>query len=166
MAPVIANNIPPLKRFDQSLDFGKTYRGKRIFGDHKTIRGIVAGTIMGGLVAAAQMLLSALFSWPETISFTVDYSSTLVIFMGMCMGFGAVFGDATESFFKRQIGIAPGKSWAPFDQIDFVVGGLVASLPFFVLPLRVYVIGIFITLILHPTINVIAWLLRLQDKPF
>jgi CDP-2,3-bis-(O-geranylgeranyl)-sn-glycerol synthase len=166
MAPVIANNIQLLKRYTQPLDFEKTFRGKRIFGEHKTFRGVFAGVLLGGLVAFLQMIISALFDWPGSLSFGLDYSSFTIVFMGMAMGFGAVAGDAIESFFKRQIGIAPGRSWAPFDQIDFVLGGLLASLPFFVLPLRMYVVGLFLALILHPTINVLAWLLRLQDKPF
>lgn len=166
MGPVIANNISFLKRFNQPLDFGKTFKGKRIFGDHKTIRGIVAGTIMGLLVVLLQSLLVRQASWLEDYSYTVNYKDSLVIIMGLFMGFGAIMGDAIKSFFKRQIGINPGHSWFPFDQTDFVIGGLLASLPFFVLSLEMYILGIFLSLVLHPTFNVLAWIVRLQDKPF
>ncbi|HEX5285728.1 MAG TPA: CDP-archaeol synthase, partial [Polaromonas sp.] len=40
-------------------------------------------------------------------------------------------GDSLKSFFKRRLGIAPGQRWIPFDQLDFILGGLVA-LSFFV----------------------------------
>lgn len=166
MGPVLAHNIPMLRRFSYPLDFHKTFRGKRIFGDHKTIRGIVAGTVVGMLVAGLQYFVVSIFGIFESFTYTVDYSRPLVIFMGACLGFGAMAGDAIKSFFKRQVGIAPGKSWVPFDQLDFAVGALVASLPFFRLPLSYYAIGIVVTLLLHPTINVIAWLLRLQERPF
>ncbi|MDO8266055.1 MAG: CDP-archaeol synthase [Candidatus Saccharibacteria bacterium] len=166
MGPVLANNIPILKRFNQPLDFGKTFRGKRIFGSHKTIRGILAGTLMGLLVVVVQIILSSMFEWPESVSRQVDYSQPVVMLMGLFMGFGAMAGDAIKSFFKRQIGVEPGHSWVPFDQLDFVLGGLVASLPFFILPLNLYLLGLFIALVLHPTVNVLAWILRLQDKPF
>jgi CDP-diglyceride synthetase len=33
-------------------------------------------------------------------------------------------GDAVKSFFKRRLGITPGKSWFPFDQLDFVLGAI------------------------------------------
>ena len=38
-------------------------------------------------------------------------------------------GDSIKSFFKRRAGIAPGESWMPADQLDFVVGALVLMLP-------------------------------------
>ena len=48
----------------------------------------------------------------------------------MACGFGALGGDALKSLIKRRCGIPPGKPWVPADQLDFVVGGLVALLPF------------------------------------
>lgn len=41
---------------------------------------------------------------------------------GLLLGFGTLVGDAVKSFFKRQIGIAPGDSWIGPDQLDFMVG--------------------------------------------
>jgi len=165
-APVIAHNISFLNKFNAPLDFNKTFRGKRIFGDHKTIRGIIAGAVFGLIVAGVQMFISNIFSWPEQYSAGLDYQSPIILLFGFCIGFGAVAGDAIKSFFKRQMSIPPGKSWVPFDQLDFVIGGIIASLPFIILPAIFYPLGIAIALILHPTINVLAWLLRLQDKPF
>lgn len=165
-APVLARKLPGIKHYNRPVDFGKTFRGKRIFGDHKTIRGIVAGVVMGILVAAFQMVLSTMFEWPGRISSEVDYSSPIVLLMGACMGFGAIAGDTVKSFFKRQIGVEPGKSWVPFDQLDFVLGGLVLSLPFFMLPIETYLLGLVLTLFLHPTFNILAWLIGLQEKPF
>ena len=166
MGPVLAHNIHALRRYDYPLDFHKTFRGKRIFGDHKTIRGIIAGTIVGMLVALIQYIVVSKLGLFESYTYSVDYSRPTVVFMGACIGFGAMAGDAIKSFFKRQMDIAPGKSWVPFDQLDFAVGALIASAPFFHLPLHYYVVGVAITLLLHPTINVIAWLLRLQERPF
>ncbi len=34
-------------------------------------------------------------------------------------------GDAAKSFVKRRLGIAPGKPWIPWDQVDFVLGALI-----------------------------------------
>ena len=33
-------------------------------------------------------------------------------------------GDSMKSLVKRRIGIAPGKPWIPWDQLDFVLGAL------------------------------------------
>lgn len=166
MGPVIADNIFFLKKYTQPLDFNKTFRGKRIFGSHKTIRGIIAGTFFGFVVAGLQMLVSNYFSVFEQYNYGVNYNSPKILLMGACLGFGAMAGDAIKSFFKRQANVEPGKSWVPFDQLDFVLGGLVASLPFFTLPLSYYIFGLLLTLFLHPTLNIVAWLLRLQEKPF
>jgi CDP-2,3-bis-(O-geranylgeranyl)-sn-glycerol synthase len=36
-------------------------------------------------------------------------------------------GDSAKSFVKRRVGIAPGQSWVPFYQLDFVIGALVLT---------------------------------------
>jgi CDP-2,3-bis-(O-geranylgeranyl)-sn-glycerol synthase len=165
--PVIANNISILKNFNQPLDFHKTYRGKRIFGDHKTIRGLIAGMTVGMLVIGLQMLLVKVSPALQNYAFdAVNYGSVNTLLVGLAMGFGALAGDVIKSFFKRQMNIDPGKSWVPFDQIDFIVGGALASTFFFTLPANIYLFGLIIGLVLHPAFNILAWLLRLQDKPF
>lgn len=165
MAPVLANNIPVLKRFTQPLDANKTFRNKRIFGSHKTVRGLLAAILMGAIVGLAQLVFYELFSWPDIDSSPINYSSLQAVYMGAVLGFGAIAGDAIKSFFKRQVDIAPGKNWFFFDQSDYIIGAILVSLLFFTLPLSNYLFVLFIGLILHPLINVIGWLLRLQDEP-
>lgn len=165
-APVLANNTPLLKDLKTPLDFGKTFRGKRIFGDHKTVRGIVAGLLMGLLVVSIQMVLFSQFEQLARYSYTIDYSSLPTLLLGAALGFGAVAGDAVKSFFKRQAGISPGKNWIPFDQLDFILGGIIFSFPFLVLPLSYYVVALCLALFIHPLANVISWMLGLQDDPF
>jgi CDP-2,3-bis-(O-geranylgeranyl)-sn-glycerol synthase len=46
MAPVFFKKIPIL---GAPIDNGKTWRGKRIFGDNKTWRGIIAAILIGFL---------------------------------------------------------------------------------------------------------------------
>src|SRR3989338_6934553 len=43
--PIIAAKIPLLEQWSYPIDFYKTFRGKRILGDHKTIRGLVIGIL-------------------------------------------------------------------------------------------------------------------------
>ena len=42
-APVFASRIPKSEKLALPLDFGKSFRGKRIFGENKTFRGLLAG---------------------------------------------------------------------------------------------------------------------------
>lgn len=166
-APVVANNIPKIKDFSSPMDFNKTYRGIRIFGDHKTFRGLISGVFTAVVVILMQMLLFNSFqSIQELVDGRVDYASVSTVVMGAALGLGALTGDAVKSFFKRQIGIKPGKSWFPFDQTDFIVGGLIFTVPFVSFSLLTYATIFIVMALLHPVINLSGWLLHLKDKPF
>ena len=45
VTPIFAAHISFLKKYDYPIDIYKTYKGKRIFGAHKTIRGFIIGII-------------------------------------------------------------------------------------------------------------------------
>lgn len=83
--------------------------------------------------------------------------------LGLLLGLGAVSGDAVKSFFKRRLGIAPGRPWVPFDQLDFQVGALLLA------GHRARLSGTDIALILllgfagHLAVNRIAWWLKIKD---
>lgn len=107
MAPVFARKIP----WNTPLDFGLTFRNRRILGDNKTWRGLIVGVIVGTLIG---VLISKIY-WNFGFSaFTWSLHAS----------FGALMGDAVKSFFKRRFNVSSGKSWFPFDQIDFTVGAL------------------------------------------
>ena len=156
MAPVLANKVPNLNRWTTPLDFGMSYKGKRILGDNKTCRGLVSGIFLGGLVAALE----------GTYLFRVDTKYLYIwILAGMLMGFGALMGDAVESFFKRRSGRNPGQTWFPYDQTDYIIGGLVVMLPFIGLNWGL-IIRIFVLYFgLHLLLAYIGFLLGLKDKP-
>lgn len=119
MAPVLVKKVPLL---DVPIDHGRTWRGKPIFGSHKTYRGFVIGILCAVIVASAQKALFMGGVWTNLS--VMDLSIVSAPALGFLLGFGALAGDAVESFFKRQVGIAPGKSWIFFDQVDYIVGGL------------------------------------------
>lgn len=148
------------------MDFYKTFRGKRIFGDHKTIRGFVAGGLVGALVGLIQMLsygtLQTLHSMPQW----VNYESPTSILLGTALGIGALTGDAVKSFFKRQMNIKPGAAWVPFDQLDFIIGALIFSAPFVTFDAVTYVVIVITMALLHPVMNILGWFLRLKKNPF
>lgn len=56
----------------------------------------------------------------------IDYSD-FSIWLGFFLGLGAILGDLVKSYYKRKDGIPPGEKWIPFDQLDFVVGGIIGS---------------------------------------
>ncbi len=165
-APVLANNIPGFIKFSQPLDAGFHFRGKRVFGDNKTVRGLLSGIAMGIICGFIQYILANNFTSFSTITNLLDYANPSILLYTASIGAGVIAGDAIESFFKRQLDIAPGKNWIPFDQLDFILGAIAVSLLFYSLSLTQYVVLFLLALILHPTLNIISWLLGLQKRPF
>ena len=163
-APVFANKIPALRWLGKPIDHGKTFRGKRIFGDHKTYRGFIVGIVVGVLTALLQYWIISEFGWPN-IDLPISIKLGQYAIAGALLGLGALFGDAVKSFLKRQRGVASGQAWAPFDQIDYVIGGLAFFSLLETLSLEQYLSVAFVWVILHPIATFIGWLLRLKDSP-
>jgi CDP-2,3-bis-(O-geranylgeranyl)-sn-glycerol synthase len=154
MSPVIINKVPYLNRWNTPLDFGKSFHGQRIFGDNKRLRGVVLGTLIGGLTG---LLVGSLnHNTVGTIS---------PFWAGCILGAGALLGDAVESFAKRQRGVKPGQPWFPFDQIDYIIGGLLA-IYIFMQPQLWVMLTIFIVYFgLHLLLAYIGFLLGFKKTP-
>lgn len=113
MAPVFAARYHWLPRLNLPVDYGLAWHSRRLLGDNKTIRGFVVGGLTAALVGGLQ---------GPVVQSTV-------------IGLSALLSDAAFSFIKRRLNIPPGVSWIPFDQIDFVIGALVAA--WFFIPLNI-----------------------------
>lgn len=165
MIPIIVAALPGLKKFDAPIDGGRTYRGQRIFGSHKTWRGLAAGIIIAPLVLWLQQWLVVHVGWLASITDQVDYGDLPILLAGALFGLGALGGDAIESFFKRQLRIAPGRGWFPFDQTDYIIGGAIAIAPFVQLRLIQYVELLLLWLLVHVVASYIGFLLKLKEHP-
>jgi CDP-2,3-bis-(O-geranylgeranyl)-sn-glycerol synthase len=165
MMPIPISKIPALRKYDAPIDMGKTFRGKRVFGAHKTWRGLIVGIIAATLMLWLQQFLVAQFDWFDSFAKQVDYQSLPTLIMGPLFAIGALGGDAIESFFKRQLNIAPGQGWFPFDQTDYIIGGAIATMPFVSLSILQYVWLIIVWLIIHMISTVIGYFVGLKDKP-
>lgn len=152
IAPVLVKKVPIL---NYPMDFKMKFRKKRVFGSHKTWRGLVAGVIAA--------ILSIYVQRSFGLGFTAQDNA---IFIGVILGLGALLGDAIESFFKRQSGIKPGKSWVPFDQIDWILGAVILANFFYIIPLADSVIAVVMFGALHPLVNYIGYLLGLKKNKF
>lgn len=118
LAPVLARGH--LEMLAEPIDGGRSWRGRRILGDHKTWRGILVG-VVAGVVAFAVQRQAHLAGIAPGLAL-LDYGSADPLLPGLLLGLGTGIGDAVKSFFKRRIDIAPGASWLGFDQLDFMVG--------------------------------------------
>lgn len=158
MSPVFANKIPWLNQWKTPMDFGKSWDGKRVFGDNKTWRGLIFGILIGSVVGYLIKRYAYDSSWPS-------YLSNMGALLGAFMGAGALIGDTVESLFKRHRGIGPGKSWFPFDQTDYIVGGLLFAYPIAMPPVGVMLAVLALYFGLHIATAYIGYLLGLKDKP-
>ena len=111
------------------IDRGRKFRGKRIFGDNKTYRGVVVvslGTVIG--FGLQSVLLHRIASVRSVELF--DYAFFKSVTLGGAVGVAAMLSELPNSFIKRRFEIAPGraaKGWKGvvfyvYDQIDFLLG--------------------------------------------
>lgn len=115
-----ANLIPPLvakllPKLNYPVDGFRTWRGKRLLGDNKTVRGLLFGVTFSGmvfLVLAQTSSILAIFPW----------------YYGFLLGFVALLGDAAKSFIKRQLNIKSGEPWLFFDQTDWIIASVILFL--------------------------------------
>lgn len=147
-SPVFLNKIPFINRWNTPIDFGK-----QLLGANKKWRGVVGGIIVG--------ILSALIIYRfYNLGFNVNH-----FLLGGLLGFGALAGDAVESFFKRRAGVKEGESWFPFDQIDYIIGGILASLLVVRLSFSQYLLVFVIYFGLHLITSYVGYLLKLKSRP-
>lgn len=126
----VANLIPPvaarvLPRWETPMDLGLHWRGQQLLGSHKTLRGLLTGTLMATVAHQLQVLLAGEFSSLNGLAISPLFYEYR--WLGAWLGFTALLGDALKSLIKRQLRIAPGKPWLPWDKIDWVIGCLAGS---------------------------------------
>ncbi len=146
----IANSSPVVLGGGTSIDLGKNFGdGRRIFGPGKTIRGFVLGVLAGTLVG---IIIYSNYTSPF-------FASKEQAFLGsFVLAFGTLLGDALGSFIKRRANVEHGKSFL-LDTFLFVVVAIVLVYPL-IIPeslgpwIIAFIVGV--TLILHPTFNIIA----------
>ena len=159
MAPVFFRKVNLL---NYPLDFNRKYKGQPILGPHKTFRGLVFGTLMSIITAYLQHLLAMKGIAVFLQAPGVDYSNWF--WLGFLLGFGALFGDAVKSFFKRRVGINPGERFVPWDQLDFVFGSLIFVRFVYAVPFPMFVIAIIASFLLHIAANHIGFYLKIRKE--
>src|SRR5215470_19119386 len=111
------------------IDQGRSFRGKRIFGDNKTYRGLAVVSLGTAIGFGLQSLLLHRIASIRGIEL-FDYAFFKSVAVGLAVGVGAMLSELPNSFIKRRFEIAPGsvaKGWKRvifyvYDQIDFLLG--------------------------------------------
>jgi CDP-2,3-bis-(O-geranylgeranyl)-sn-glycerol synthase len=152
------------------LDGGRMFRGRRILGENKTLRGFV---IMIPAAALAFGAVAALISLPQGVPPATLWQLTPAGYaaLGAWAGFGFMAGELPNSFVKRQLGILPGQAPGSgltraicftVDHIDSIVGMLAAVTVAVHTPWTTWLW----VLILGPSIHLLFswWLFRMGVK--
>jgi CDP-2,3-bis-(O-geranylgeranyl)-sn-glycerol synthase len=158
MAPVVFARFNPLM---QRVDMGYELNGRPLFGTSKTWGGLLYAILAGTLVFLLQQTYLHEYAFFQGLEL-FDYTE-MTLWLGVLLGAGAILGDLMASFCKRRIGKESGAPWIPFDQLDFVVGGLlVASLVYFPGWNHTAVLAV-LTPLFSLGANTIGYLMGLQD---
>lgn len=163
VAPVLGKGI--LKPLAKPIDGGKTWRGKPILGKNKTWRGVILAIIMSIFIVLIQAYLYNNFASFRDISF-IQFDQINLWLLGFLIGLGVMLGDAVESFFKRQVNVAPGAKFFPWDQIDSLIGGLLLMAFVYVPPWQALVFLIFFAPALHIATKHFGYLIKVNKAPW
>ena len=152
------------------LDGGRTFRGRPILGENKTLRGFV---VMIPAAALAFAAVAIVVSLPRGVPPATLWQLTPAGYaaLGAWAGFGFMAGELPNSFVKRRFGILPGQAPASsltaaicftIDRTDSIVGMLAALTVAVPTPWTTWVL----VLILGPLIHWLFswWLFRLGVK--
>lgn len=143
------------------LDLGRSLPdGHPIFGPGKTLRGLVAGVTAG---TTASFMIAVVFPSQVTM-LTAD--SWAYVSLGFLLSLGAIVGDLVKSFFKRRAGIAQGKDVLLVDQLDFIAGGVIFGLAYYVPSAAEVAVIAAATVVVHRAANFIAFKLSLKKVPW
>jgi len=145
-----ANGAPVLAGGGLPLDFGRNFfDGRRVFGKNKTFRGFFFGLAIGILVGLVEIIL-------------FDYPPLFMVLSPL----GALLGDLAGAFLKRRLDIPPGGLLPIVDQIDFVVGAILFSVPLQIMSLELAITMLVVTPPIHLLTNYVAYKLKLKSNPW
>ncbi len=155
------------------IDFGRSWRGKRIFGDGKTWRGLFGGALSGIALGLALIGISHPFDPVNHWGFGSFEQGIAII---TTLSFGAVLGDLMGAFIKRRMGMERGKKAPLLDQYDFVLGSFLLTAVFnYSWVYGTYFAGwhlaalaflLFIMFGLHRAVNIIGYKMGLKKEPW
>ena len=169
------------------IDGGRNFRdGRRIFGDHKTWKGLIFGPLFIGIPLSIGIFLLFLPLWPFIAEFQkaaakkdlyklyIDISFYKYYFIGgnfplgfysliiriMLCSYGAAIGDLIGSFLKRRLDYQSGAPFWVLDQLDFAIFAILfISIPAIFYPELFWIPDlniIIFLLILTPAVSIIA----------
>lgn len=157
-----------LSWLERPLDFGLIFRGKRLFGDHKTWRGLAVNVVFCSFGTVIQGWFQNAGYVPHWL-FLLDYTSSGHL-VGILLGLGMTLGELPNSFLKRRLEISPGKkrgglfgiAFFLFDQVDLTIGIWIFLL-LLIRPSPLLVLWSFpLTIVVHVLVSSVGYLFQMR----
>jgi len=166
------------------MDFGRSWRGRRLLGDGKTWEGFIMGGLTGVFAGSMQQLYCTYMNQPSFTAFDLLVVGTFdpAFFASMslgalavtaCLSYGGLVGDLMKSFIKRRMGMERGtKSPLLMDQLDFVLGAWLVTIPLFpgwffrVFGIFNFIIILVMAPLLHRAVNIVGYRLGAKKEPW
>ncbi len=166
-----------LKKANIPMDGGKNFiDGKRIFGDNKTFKGAFGYIIFNTISAVLWGFICNKCNIENYNFFYIHYTNTFFynVLIGLMLGIAYSLFELPNSFLKRRLGIAPGKTtkglkkifFVLLDQADSIFGCCLIVNIFFRMTFEFYILYVFVGAITHIVINVLLYLFKLRKNMF
>ena len=164
VAQVLWLRAPVSRRFEQPVDFGFKVRGRRLFGENKTLRGFV---VMVPATALAFCAWSSVWSglWPLS---RLGFAG-----LGLVAGLGFMLGELPNSALKRQLDVPPGQAprhplWkllsALLDRVDSLLGSLLSMQLFVSVPARSWLLCLLLGPAIHALFSLALYRLGVKGR--
>ena len=166
--------LPIFSGLSNPIDRGRCLSdGRRLFGDNKTWKGFLGMVALGGI---AQIIWSAVCcsvpALEKNNQFIAAHGSSLAANLGAGLLFGLAYAlfELPNSFIKRRIGIAAGKTdkgikgalFFVIDQIDSLLGVVLCLSFLCTISFAQYWLYILVGFFTHSAVNLILYALRIR----
>jgi predicted CDP-diglyceride synthetase/phosphatidate cytidylyltransferase len=153
-----------LEPLNQPLDFGASIGGRRVFGDSKTIRGLLVHVVVAtAVVIAIHAIGPAWWLAPQFVNEPIA--------LGLAISLSYVAGELVNSFVKRRLGIGTGENAPASASVQRFVDNVDGSLANGIMFLAVYHVSFDLLVVagaygyaLHEGTDVLMRRLRLKRK--
>jgi len=156
------------------LDFNKKIKGKRIFGDNKTWKGLIGYIFFNIIFMVLVGIIYKACNIEKLNFFYINHNNTLLfnILVGALLGLFYALFELPNSFMKRRLDIKPGKTikgpkkyfFIFLDQADSVFGVALVVWMLYPIGLKVYLLYILVGAVTHLLINMLLYALHLRKN--
>ena len=163
------------------MDFGRYFKGHRLFGKGKTWKGFIGGFLIGVAISWLLVLLYSPISiaasggsWGLVKQVTLTELNTIFLqpsfpdlfWRIILLSLGACLGDLIGSFFKRRAGKDRGEQFPLVDQLGFILVAFLLAYPFFPMPWYYLLVVCLLTPLIHVLANIVGYYLGKKEVPW